>query len=423
MNPRPIIASIRRYTGVIAFAGLVILGEARAVNPPPDGGYPGANTAEGQSALLSLTSGGYNTAVGWSTLRSDTTGAYNTALGAGALVLNAADGNTAIGAAALLNNTTGVFNTANGVLALFHNTEGEFNTGIGSFVLANNTTGTGNMAMGDSALLGNTTGSQNVAIGVSALRNSNGTSNVAIGHNASVFSSNGNSNVGIGAGALGNNGGDFNTAIGNDAGYYLTGSSNICIGSEVTGVAGESNTIRIGDNLPSQTGQSACYIGGIYNQLYGPDGTPCYVDPDGKLSVFFSARRFKTAIADMGAASKGLLALRPVTFQYKPEFDKTGTPQFGLVAEEVAAVNPDLVTRDRKGRLATVRYEAVNAMLLNEFLKEHKAFVQEQHKVKRLETAVRKLVITVNEQASELRKVKAEVHMTKPMMRVAAENP
>ena len=96
------------------------------------------------------------------------------------------------------------------------------------------------------------------------------------------------------------------------------------------------------------------------------------MDNDGKLGVFLSARRFKTDIADMGAASEALLALRPVTFHYKPELDKTGIPQFGLVAEDVAKVNPDLVTHDARGDISTVRYEAVNVMLLNEFLKEHR---------------------------------------------------
>ena len=369
---------------VLALACFTLSQTARAVVPAPDGGYPGGNTAEGQNALQSLTTGGYNTGVGWFSLRAVTTGHFNTAVGAGALVLNTADGNTATGVGALLSNTTGTFNT-----------------GIGSFVLFNNTTGSQNMAMGDSALVSNTTGSENVAIGVSALRNSNADANVAIGKGAMAFNDTGNHNVGIGSAALRNNGSaNGNTAIGNEAGVSITGNSNICIGSEVFGVAGENNTIRIGDNLPAQTGQSACYIGGIYNQLYGPNGTQCYVDPNGKLSVFFSARRFKTAIADMGAASEGLLALRPITFHYKPEFDKTGTPQFGLVAEEVAAVNPDLVTRDAKGQLATVRYEAVNAMLLNEFLKEHR-------KVEQMENQIEALT-------AGLQKVRAQLELNKP---------
>jgi hypothetical protein len=408
--------TIRLFPTFFMFLGLSAMPIVHAVSPPPDGGYPGANTAEGQNALFSLTTGSYNTAVGWLSLRSDTTGSFNTAIGAGALAVNSADDNTATGVGALLNNSAGAFNTANGVLALFHNTEGDFNTGIGSFVLFNNTTGAQNMAMGDSALLANTSGSQNIAIGVSALRNSNASHNVAIGKDALLHNNTGIYNVAIGESALqSSTSANGNTAIGNDAGVNITGGSNICIGSEVAGDPGDNNTIRIGDNLPTQTGQAACYVGGIYGQLYGANGTQCYVDPNGKLSVFFSARRFKTDIADIGDASEVLLALRPVTFHYKPEFDRTGTRQFGLVAEEVAAVNPDLVTHDAKGQLATVRYESVNALLLNEFLKQHKAFIEEQHKVEKLDA-------TVAELSSKLERIAARMEMNDSAARAALSN-
>jgi uncharacterized coiled-coil protein SlyX len=180
-------------------------------------------------------------------------------------------------------------------------------------------------------------------------------------------------NTAVGYNALGSiSGGESNIALGESAGASITmGSQNIDIGN--TGVAGDSGTIRIGRS-DVHTG---AFIGGIAGQTVGMGGTTCYVDNDGKLGVFLSARRFKTDIADMAAASEAILALRPVTFHYKAELDKTGIPQFGLLAEEVAAVNPDLVTHDAKGELSTVRYEAVNAMLLNEFLKEHRT-VQEQ---------------------------------------------
>src|SRR5205085_12112339 len=156
-------------------------------------------------------------------------------------------------------------------------------------------------------------------------------------------------------------------------------------------VAGEANTMRIGSTFV----QTTTYIAGIAGQTVGMGGSTCYVDNDGKLGVFLSARRFKTDIADMAAASEGLLALRPVTFHYKPELDKTGIPQFGLVAEEVAKVNPDLVTHDARGELSTVRYEAVNAMLLNEFIKEHNEFLKERR--------------TVQEQQKEIDLFKAEL--------------
>ena len=380
---------------------------AQAVSPPPDGAYPGANTAEGQNALFSLTTGSYNTAVGWLSLRSDTTGSFNTAIGAGALALNSADDNTATGVGALLNNTTGAFNTANGVLALFHNTEGEFNTGIGSFVLFNNTTGAQNMAMGDSALLANTSGSQNIAIGVSALRNSNASHNVAIGQNALLLDNTGSLNVAIGQGALLSTSADGNTAIGDNAGGNVTGGSNICIGAEVRGTSGDTNTIRIGDNLPGMQGQSACYIGGIYTQA-AVGGLSVFVNPDGKLGTTVSSRRFKQDIKPMNEASEALFALKPVTFRYRKEIDPAGIPQFGLVAEDVEKVSADLVGRDSEGKVAMVRYDQVNAMLLNEFLKEH-------YKVEKLEA-------TVAELAATLKKVTARIEMNDSAPQVAVSD-
>ena len=329
--------------------------KAFGVVPAPDGGYPGLNTAEGQNALLHLGTGTGNTALGWFSLDSVTTGSFNTGVGAGTLVLNTGDQNTATGAAALLLNTTGSFNTANGTRALLSNTTGTQNTATGFVALYRNTTGAYNTGNGTNALVNNTTGSQNTANGINTLHtNTTGSANTANGSNA-LFS----------------NTGDNNTALGFAAGDSLTtGSNNIDIGNH--GVAGETGIIRIGGGS-----QTATYVAGIAGQTVGAGGSTCYVDNDGKLGVFLSARRFKTDIADMAAASEALLALRPVTFHYKPELDKTGIPQFGLVAEEVAEVNPDLVTHDAKGDISTVRYEAVNAMLLNEFLKEHKT-VQEQ---------------------------------------------
>ena len=349
---------IKTYVPFIAIglllACLEFSPEAQAVVPPPDGGYPGGNTAEGQNALQSTTTGGFNAAVGYFSLFANTTGSFNTAVGAGALDLNTGDNNTAVGAAALLLNTTGTENTATGTDALVYNDSGSQNTANGALALVSNTTGGGNTAIGPVALLNNTTGNDNIALG-------------------------------------------------NAAGLFLTtGDDNIDIGNN--GVAGESDTIRIG------TIQGAIYLAGIAGQIVGAGGTTCYVDNDGKLGVFLSSRRFKTDIADIGAASEALLALRPVTFHYKPELDKTCIPQFGLVAEEVAQVNPDLVTRDAKGELSTVRYEAVNAMLLNEFLKEHRKIeqqerqIQEEHcKVQEQQVTINKLNSTVAQQQEEMK--------------------
>ncbi len=224
--------------------------------------------------------------------------------------------------------------------------------------------------------------------------------------------------------------GAFNIALGTSAGQNLTtGDRNIDIGN--LGVANEGNTIRIG----TTDDQSATYIAGIAGQTVGAGGSTCYVDNDGKLGVFLSARRFKTDIADMGAASEALLALRPVTFHYKPELDKTGIPQFGLVAEEVAKVNPDLVTHDAKGDISTVRYEAVNAMLLNEFLKEHRKVEQQDRAMHEQEASISQLKSTVsrqeativqqqkgmealtaclNEQAAQIQKVSAQIDVDRP---------
>jgi hypothetical protein len=361
-----------------ALACFALLPKAHGVVPPPDGGYPGFNTAEGQNALFSLTTGAGNTAVGWFSLFSDTTASFNTGVGAGTLLFNNGDQNTAVGAVALLSNTTGFLNTAIGASALFSNTAGFQNTAVGTAALLNNTSNF-NTATGDSALLSNITGQLNTANGASALvDNTSGGGNTAIGQSA----------------LLNNTTGFSNTALGSGAGQGVFDASNvICIGA-------------VGANV-----DNSCYIGSIAGQTVGAGGTTCYVDNNGKLGVFLSAHRFKTDIADMGNASEALLALRPVTFHYNPELDKTCIPQFGLVAEEVAKVNPDLVTHDAKGELYTVRYEAINVMLLNEFLKEHK-------KVEKLESVVASLAATVKEQAAQIQKVSAQLEASKSAPRV-----
>ena len=385
---------IKTYVPFIAIglllACLELSPEAQAVVPPPDGGYPGSNTAEGQNALLSRTTGTFNTAIGFFSLRALTTASFCTGLGAGTLLANTAGENTATGAGALLSNTTGSGNTADGAFALLSNATGFRNAATGRFALFNNTTGSFNTAHGVDALYSNTAGDGNTANGLSAL----------------AF----------------NTTGAFNIALGTSAGQNLTtGDRNIDIGN--LGVAAEGHTIRIGT-----TGdQSATYIAGIAGQTVGAGGSTCYVDNDGKLGVFLSAHRFKTDIADMATASEAILALRPVTFHYKPELDKTGIPQFGLVAEEVEAINPDLVTRDREGKVSTVRYDQVNAMLLNEFLKEHRKVQEQDRKISEQETTItglRKEMQTVlahlKEQDSKIQKVTDQLKMDKPAPQVAA---
>ena len=340
---------------------------AQAVSPARDGGYPGGNTAEGQAALLSLTSGGFNTAVGFFSLRSDTTNSFNTAVGAGTLLANSADQNTATGAGALLSNTTGSQNTANGVFALFSNTTGPFNTAMGQGALYGNTTGDRNTAMGYGALLANSNGTSNTAVGVSALRNTTAAFNTAVGHQALVNNTTGSNNTANGYGALANNiTGDGNTALGSGAGLGVTTAHNVitigALGSDV------SDTTWI-KNIYSTTTVSGTTL-------------PVLVSDTGQLGTASSSRRFKKEIKPMEQASEAILSLKPVTFHYRS--DTKDIPQFGLMAEDVAAVNPDLVVRDKNGEIYTVRYDAVNAMLLNEFLKEHKKVEEQQATITQL---------------------------------------
>jgi hypothetical protein len=328
----------------------------QAVVPAPDGGYPGGNTAEGQNALLSLTTGGFNTGLGFLSLRSNTTGSFNTAVGAGTLLASSGDNNTATGAGALLSNTTGFNNTANGTLALFSNSEGDSNTAFGLTALFANTTGPQNTAVGLGALTHNTEGGGNTAVGLIALSsNTTGSVNTAVGINALGSNDGGNQNTAVGQFALGNN---------------INGSNNIALGSNAgTGVTTVDNVICIG--AAGQNVSNSCYIGQIFG-VTSSGGLAVFVNADGKLGTATSSRRFKEAITPMDKTSESLFALEPVTFHYKKEIDPVGQSQFGLVAEDVEKVNHDLVVRDKDGKPYSVRYDQVNAMLLNEFLKEHR---------------------------------------------------
>jgi hypothetical protein len=377
---------------VLVCFGLSPAPNAFGVNPPPDGGYPGNNTAEGDDALFSLTTGTENTALGFGALYSNTTG----------------DSNTATGSLALLSNTTGVRNTANGFVALANNTTGGRNTATGRGALANNTTGSFNTADGHNALFSNSTGIQNTATGSFALIfSTTGNDNTAIGYFALWNNTTGNSNTASGFNALRENTtGNSNIGLGNFAGSNLTtGDNNIDIGN--VGVAGEANTIRIG-TLGTQT---ATFIAGISGTALGA-GVAVRVNANGQLGTVGSSQRFKEGIKPMEKASEVIHALKPVTFRYKQELDPEGIPQFGLVAEEVEKVNPDLVARDDQGKVYTVRYEAVNAMLLNEFLKEHRKNEEQEATIARQQKQIE--AITVG-----LQKVSAQLEASKPAQRVA----
>jgi hypothetical protein len=367
--------------------------------PSNSGSY---NSAFGQSTLNVNAGGSYNTAIGSSALRLNTSGSNNTATGASALYNNTSgNGNTAHGVSALVANSTGSNNTATGCNALYWNSTGSSNTASGYGALTNNTIGTSNTAVGQGCLYSNTTGQANAAIGVGAMvyntigsyntasgcyslflnqsgakntasgyysmySNVSGSENSALGHLALYSNRTGVQNTAIGAYALNYNvSGSNNIAIGWSAGYSTTGSDNIVIGH--LGTSGENGTIRIG----TQGRHLNTFVAGIHGNT-SPTGVGVFINNQGKLGTLTSSRKFKTDIADMDKASSAVLSLRPVTFKYKPEIDGDSIPQFGLIAEEVAEVCPELVARDQNGDIYTVRYEAVNAMLLNEFLKQDK---------------------------------------------------
>jgi hypothetical protein len=397
----------------IALVCFGLLPKGHGVLPPPDGGYPGFNTAEGTKALQSLTTGSANTAVGWYSLFSNAEGSFNTAVGAGSLDLNTADSNTATGAAALLFNTTGAENTANGTAALELNETGSQNTANGAFALFNNTEGNLNTANGDSALFNNTTGYQNTANGAFALfSNQDGASNTATGLNALKFNISGFGNTAVGHNTLANTTGGGNIALGLDAGTDLTtGNNNIDIGN--VGDASDSDTIRIGNSTHGRI-----FIPAINNIVLGA-GVPVTIDSTtGLLGEATSSRRFKENIKPMDNASEAILALKPVTFHYKKEIDSQGVPQFGLVAEEVEKVNPDLVVRDKEGKPYSVRYDQVNAMLLNEFLKEHRKNQEQEAAIAKLKKELQANTAQQQKQiealTAGLQKVSAQLELRKP---------
>jgi Chaperone of endosialidase len=356
---------------LITFALIFALVQnTQAVSPPPDGGYgPPAygtgNTAEGDGALLGLTFGRFNTATGYFSLKSNTFGNFNTAIGAQALQ-NSIEGleNTAIGYDALFSNTTGERNTAIGSNALLFNTFGSDNTAIGRFALPHNT-GRNNTAIGGGALFNNTIGSFNVAIGNTA--------------------------------GLNNTSGGSNIFIGNAAGAAVTTAIDvICIGVS-------------GANV-----NNSCYIGSIFGQT-SSGGSAVFINASGKLGTVTSSQRFKDDIKPMDKASETLFALKPVSFRYKKEIDPTGTSQFGLVAEDVEKVNRDLVVRDKEGKPYSVRYEAVNAMLLNEFLKEH-------HQVQDLKVTVAEQQKQIEALTATVQKVSAQLEVNKPAPQTVLNN-
>ena len=430
MNP---LIQFRKSTAlcpvVLMLACFTILPMAQAVIPAPDGGYPGNNTAEGTQALQSRTTGIQNTALGFQALYSNTAGNYNSAEGFHALFMNTnGDYNTATGVSALVANANGILNTATGFEALYRN-DATRNTATGALALHNNTAGDENTATGVGALYSNSAGSQNTANGATALgsnsagdrntaigyqalaQNTSASNNSAVGYQALFHNNTGIQNTACGVNALSNNTtGGFNIAVGSHAGANLTiGSNNIEIGHP--GFAGEHDTIRIGN-----TAQARTFIAGVYAVNEGGPAVPVYVSSGGQFGTVASSERFKKDIATMEKVSEVILSLRPVTFHYKT--DTTGTPQFGLIAEEVAKVNPALVLRDKEGKPYTVRYDAVNAMLLNEFLKEHRKNEEQGRDILKQKATIALQQKQIDALTVGLQKVSAQLAANKPAPQV-----
>src|SRR5947208_8257621 len=329
---------------------------AQAVVPPPDGGYANGNTAEGKDALFSLTTGVDNTALGFQAL-------YNG---------SSASGNTAVGSQGLLSNADGTRNVAVGAAALSRLTSGEMNTAVGNISLAQGESVNFNTALGRRAL-GSTQGDQNTGLGFFAGSNlrDDGSNNIYI------------ANVGP-------------VPIG-------TESNTIRIGTQTATIVTVGNPPIESHPMPAHT---ATFIAGIFGKT-SSGGTPVYINSNGKLGTSTSSKRFKEDIEPMDKASEAILALKPVAFRYKNEIDPDRTPQFGLIAEEVAKPNTDLVVRDDNGEIYTVRYEAVNAMLLNEFLKEHRNVAEQESTIAELKATVARQQKQIEALAAGLQKVSA----------------
>jgi hypothetical protein len=367
--------------------------------------YATNNTAVGRDALrntsTTLFSGGgaFNSALGDGALRTNTFGKLNTASGFAALYSNTTgDRNTASGSLALRSNTTGPNNTASGFAALYSNTTGSFNTASGYRALGSNTEGSYNTASGHQALFWNTIGTRNAASGDRALfSNTTGAVNTASGYKALFSNTTGTRNTASGYGALhSNTTGSRNTAIGDLAGLYATtGNDNIFVGSGAEGEAGETNTIRIGGTstgfpeLPGPGQQNRTFINGIrLMETYHADAIAVLIDSAGQLGTASSSRAVKQDVQDLGALADRLLELRPVAFRYKQHAARDpDTPlQFGLIAEEVAEVFPELVVFDQEGKAQTVKYHLLSSLLLGEVQRQQAENRRQEAELRHLHT-------------------------------------
>jgi hypothetical protein len=354
----------------LAFVCFALAPAARAVSPAPDGGYPGGNTAEGLDALLSLSTGQHNTAIGRQALLSNTDGHDNTATGYQALRSNAGLLNTAVGSQALFSNVSGLENTAIGDQALLNN-NGNFNVGVGG-----------------AALLSNMTGNDNTACGGGALNDTTGNDNTALGFQAGILAT--------------------------------TGDGNVYIGSGMSGVAAESDHTYI-RNINSTSVSGA-----------GTDTVTVNLTT-GLLGHATSSRRYKEDIKPMSNASETLYRLKPVMYRFKKEIDPSQSLDYGLIAEDVSAVDPNLAVRDGTGQVESVRYNAINAMLLNEFLKEHRKVEEQDCRLQQQEATIAQLKNDFGSKLAEqqkqiqtltsgLQKVSAQLELNKPAPQTFVKN-
>jgi hypothetical protein len=442
---KTLIGSINRSPLRCGFFTLTIALCWFALSPPlkaqcPSACGTGGNTAVGDNALDSLTTGLNNTAVGKDALTSNTIGAYNVAIGRSTLSANVSGNfNMAIGTEAL-RDTTANYNLAIGFRVGFVNTTGNHLTGIGAGALLDNTTGSFNTAIGSDALANNISTDFNVAVGDGALTAFNGTAttdgaNTALGSIALVALTSGEENVAVGRRALefatsGNN----NTALGWRAGDgVLTGDGSTCLGSNTcTNNSSADNVVCIGQNSAGENFSNRAYIPnvGAFTQNFSA-GVVDFVTvrlSDGKLGHTASSRRYKDDIKSMGDASELIYKLKPVTFRFKktPEY-QGDTLDYGLIAEDVAEIDPKLAIRDGKGQIESLRYLAIYNMMLNEFLKEHKKVEEQQASIADLKSTValqqkemQVFTAQLKEQAAQIQKVSAQLEASRPAPKVVA---
>ena len=403
----------------------------QAVGPDTDGNIPpGANNGEGVGVLVNLAGGIWNTGTGFEALNHDTVGSNNTATGVRALFSDTSGSyNTATGVYALYANIDGWFNTAHGAYALANNVEADGNTAVGYTALWKNTDAL-STAAGYAALYNNTTGFANTAVGAYALfhNTTSGNSSNAFGYQALFSQTTGLYNNGFGWDALYSNvSGTNNTAMGDGAGISLTGSDNTCFGANAgSSLTTGNGNVCIGSGVGGIAGGTDhTYIRNVWfeSQPYTIGTNDIVtVNADGRLgyaqNVAFtspSSRRYKHDVQPMDNTSEVLFRLKPVIFRYNKDLDRTEAQRWGLIAEEVEKLNPDLISRNRQGQVESVRYEAVNAMMLNEFLKEHRKNEEQEATIARQQKQIEALT-------AGLQKVSAQLELNKPAPQTVVNN-